>query len=70
MKKVTLKLVTISACLALSLAACSSNKTSEGMADSDSTMMGMDGMSTDTMMTDTATSGWVPRAGTTTTQKP
>ena len=57
MKTTTLKLALISACFAFTITACNANRDEEGDADTHTTMMGTEGMSTDTMMMDTTTTG-------------
>jgi|GEM_PF-1230081 len=64
MKKTALKLALVSTCLAFTMAACSSNRNSEGNADSDSLMMDTEGIETDTMMMDTSSTGVTPGGGT------
>lgn len=60
MKTNILKLALVSTCLAFTMAACSSNKNSEGSSDSDSLMMDTASMSTDTAMMDTSSAGTMP----------
>ena len=64
MKKSAFKLALIAGCFAFTLAACSSNQNEAGNADSDSTLMPTEGMSTDTMMTDTTGMGTGSGTGT------